>query len=130
MFPQIAGLGRSSTAQEFALRGLDETCAYLRDPILLSRYEEIAAAVAEQLAGGNSVEHLMGGSTDALKLASSVTLFRAAASHLATHASADFTPLAQLCDAILQRTAVQGHGPCQFTVERCAGSAPSWFLQL
>src|SRR6266566_5091310 len=80
IFPQIEGLGRSSTARSYALRDLDEACTYLRDPVLRSRYEEISAAVEEQLAGGVSVEHLMGGSTDALKLASSLTLFRAAAS--------------------------------------------------
>ena len=83
IFPQLDGLGRSSTARSFALRDLDEACAYLRDPLLRERYEEITAAVAEQLAGGVAVERLMGGSTDALKLASSITLFRAAATRLA-----------------------------------------------
>ena len=78
VFPQIDGLGRSSAEEEFALRGPDEACTCLGDPILRSRYEEIAPAVAEQLVGGISVEHLMGASTDALKLASSATLFRAA----------------------------------------------------
>lgn len=119
VFPQIEGLGRSSTAQEFSLHDLDEACAYLRDPTLRSRYAEIAAAVAEQLAAGVPVERLMGGATDALKLASSVTLFRAAALRLAPHESA-FTGLAQICDGILQRTAAQGYGPCPFTLERCA----------
>jgi uncharacterized protein (DUF1810 family) len=118
-FPQIEGLGRSSTAREFALRDLNEACDYLRDPILRSRYAEIAAAVAEQLAEGIPVELLMGGAADALKLASSVTLFRAAASRLAQHES-DFAALAQICEGILQRTASEGYGPCQFTIERCA----------
>lgn len=124
VFPQIEGLGRSSTAQEFALHDLDEACAYLRDPILRSRYSEIAAAVAEQLAAGVPVEHLMGGDTDALKLASSVTLFRAAASRLSQHGP-EFTGLAQICDGILRRTAAQGYGPCRFTTGRCAGSSPT-----
>ena len=71
IFPQLDGLGRSSTARSYSLRDLDEACAYLRDPLLGPRYEEITAAVAERLANGASVEDLMGGSTDALKLVSS-----------------------------------------------------------
>ena len=54
----------------------------MRDPILRARYEEIAAAVSEQLGRGIRVEDLMGGRTDALKLVSSLTLFRAAAEQL------------------------------------------------
>lgn len=119
VFPQIEGLGRSSTAQEFSLRDLDAACAYLRDPILRSRYAEIAATAAEQLAAGVPLKRLMGGSTDALKLASSATLFHAAAARLTLHES-DFAGLARICDGILQATAQQGYGPCQFTLERCA----------
>src|SRR6266700_354135 len=78
IFPQIEGLGRSSTARAYALRDLDEACAYLRDPILRARYEEIVAAVSEQLTRGIGVENLMASRTDALKLVSSLTLFRAA----------------------------------------------------
>ena len=63
----------------------------------------------------------MGGSTDAYKLVSSLTLFRAAANHLAQNeAGADFTRLAQTCDSILERTAAQGYPPCAFTLARCA----------
>src|SRR3954465_10447497 len=77
IFPQIEGLGRSSTARTYALRDLAEACDYLRDPLLRARYEEITGAVSEQLARGISLEDLMGGRTDALKLVSSLTLFRA-----------------------------------------------------
>src|SRR5438094_6421135 len=79
IFPQIEGLGRSSMARDYAIRDLDEACAYLRDPILRARYEEIVAAVSEQLVRGIRLEHLIRGRTDALKLGSSPTLFRAAA---------------------------------------------------
>src|SRR6266576_6693392 len=71
IFPQIEGLGRSSTARAYAVQDLGEACAYLRDPILRERYEEIVAAVSDQLPRGIRVEDLMGGRTDALKLASS-----------------------------------------------------------
>src|SRR6476469_10919092 len=66
IFPQIEGLGRSSTARAYALQDLGEACAYLRDPILRARYEEIVAAVSEQLGRAIRVEDLMGGRTDAL----------------------------------------------------------------
>ena len=126
VFPQLDGLGHSSTARSFALRDLEEACAYLRDTVLRARYEEIAGAVEEQLAGGNSIENLMGGSTDALKVASSLTLFRAAASRLAQCESGyDVTRLAERCDLILQRIAAQGYEPCRFTIERCTGPSPN-----
>ena len=124
VLPQIAGLGRSSTAQQFALRDLDEACANLRDPVLRSRCEEIVIAVAEQLARGISVDDLMGGSTDALKLASSATLFRAAASQLARRElDPEFSGLAHLCDDLLRQTAIHGYGACAFTPARCEGLA-------
>src|SRR5205823_9756527 len=83
IFPQFEGLGRSSMARAYAMRDLNEACAYLRDPILRARYEEIVAAVSEQLTHGTRVENLMGSQIDALKLVSSLTLFRAAAEQLA-----------------------------------------------
>lgn len=43
-----------------------------------ARYEEITAAVSDQLARGVALEDLMGSRLDALKLVSSLTLFRAA----------------------------------------------------
>src|SRR5437879_11177144 len=77
IFPQIEGLGRSSTARAYAIQDLGEACDYLRDPILFARYEEILAAVGEQLTRRIRLEDLMGGRIDALKLVSSLTLFRA-----------------------------------------------------
>src|SRR5438874_13050014 len=88
IFPQIEGLGRSSMARDYAIRDLDEACAYLRDPLLRARYEEIVAAVSEQLVRGLRLEALMGSRIDALKLVSSLTLFRAAAEPLARERSA------------------------------------------
>jgi uncharacterized protein (DUF1810 family) len=120
IFPQLDGLGRSSTARTYALRDLDEACEYLRDPLLRQRYEEIAWCVAGYLARGVPLEELMGGAIDASKLVSSVTLFRTAAMRLMKNeGSADFGPLAQTCDAILERTGSQGYPPCEFTLGRC-----------
>jgi len=122
IFPQIEGLGHSSTAREYALRDLAEACAYLRDPILRQRYGEMADAVHEQLTRGVTVDQLMGGRTDALKLASSVTLFRAAAQRMAVE-DPTFSALAHRCDLILQQTSAQGFGPCEFTLARIEGEA-------
>jgi uncharacterized protein (DUF1810 family) len=114
IFPQLAGLGRSGVARYYGVRDLQEACEYLRDPVLRARYDEITVAVVEQLEAGVPVERLMGGSIDALKLASSATLFSAAASRLADDA------LARRCDAILRITTVQGYPTCSFTVEQLA----------
>ena len=86
-FPPVAGLGRSGSHSILWCPGPEEACEYLRDPVLRARYDEMAAAVAEQLEAGVPVERLMGGSIDALKLASSATLFSAAASRLADEPS-------------------------------------------
>ena len=121
IFPQIDGLGRSATARAYALRDFAEACEYLRDPVLRSRYDEIAQAVAEQLGRGAPIEELMGSETDAFKLVSSVTLFRAAAL-IQSKAGPDWKRLAQCCGAILERTAAQGYPPCAYTLERCTES--------
>ena len=45
IFPQIAGLGRSPTAQHYAIRSLDEAQAYLAHPILGARLHECIKAL-------------------------------------------------------------------------------------
>lgn len=77
VFPQLAGLGRSSTAQHFAVGSLAEARAYLAHPVLGGRLRE-CAAVLTGLAGSRSAEDVFGG-VDALKLRSSMTLFARAA---------------------------------------------------
>jgi uncharacterized protein (DUF1810 family) len=125
IFPQIEGLGRSSTARAYAIRDLAEACEYLRDPLLRARYEEIAGAVSEQLAHGRALEDLMGGRTDALKLVSSLTLFRAAAQSLAGE-DPTLDSLAQRCDSILRQTSVQGYQPCAQTLTLVTTSCGAW----
>jgi uncharacterized protein (DUF1810 family) len=119
IFPQIEGLGRSSTARAYAIRDLGEACAYLRDPILRARYEEIVAAVSEQLVRGMRVEDLMASRTDALKLASSLTLFRAAAEQLAREDPL-YASLAERFATLLGQTTKQGYPTCDFTLARIA----------
>jgi uncharacterized protein (DUF1810 family) len=117
VFPQIEDLGRSSTARLYVMRDLSEACAYLRDPILRARYEEIVAAVSEQLGRGIRIEDLMGGRTDALKLVSSLTLFRAAAEQLGRE-NPTFASLAERLAALLAQTSAQGYPVCDFTLAR------------
>ena len=123
IFPQIEGLGLSSTARDYAMRDLGEACAYLRDPILRARYEEIVDAVSQQLGRGIRVEHLMASRTDALKLVSSLTLFRAAAEQLA-RADPDYASLAEHLAALLGQTSEQGYSACDFTLARIADGPP------
>jgi uncharacterized protein (DUF1810 family) len=117
ILPQIEGLGHSSTARAYAMRDLGEACAYLRDPILRARYEEIVATVSEQLARGIRMEDLMGSQIDALKLVSSLTLFRAAAEQLAREGPV-YASLAERLAIVLGQTSGQGYPACDFTLAR------------
>ncbi|SFO42875.1 Uncharacterized protein, DUF1810 family [Geodermatophilus obscurus] len=72
VFPQVAGLGRSPTAQHYAISGLDEARAYLAHPVLGPRLVECAQALLD-LPGDDATAVL--GPVDAMKLRSSVTLF-------------------------------------------------------
>jgi uncharacterized protein (DUF1810 family) len=123
ILPQIGGLGHSSTARAYAIRDLGEACAYLRDPILRARYEEIVATVSEQLARGIRMEDLMGSQIDALKLVSSLTLFRAAAEQLAPE-NPVYSSLAERLAALLGQTSGQGYPACDFTLARIADEPP------
>ncbi|MCB1365880.1 MAG: DUF1810 domain-containing protein [Rhodobacteraceae bacterium] len=74
VFPQLAALGRSQTAQRFGLSGPDEAAAYLGDARLRARLVQAARLVLTH-PGKDAADIL--GSIDALKLRSSMTLFSA-----------------------------------------------------
>jgi uncharacterized protein (DUF1810 family) len=76
VFPQVAGLGRSAMAQEYALDSLDEARAYLAHPVLGRRLLDCCSALLN-LPGGDPGAVL--GQVDATKLRSSMTLFERAA---------------------------------------------------
>ena len=76
VFPQIDGLGRSSTARRYAISGLAEAKAYLADDTLGPRLLECAQALLS-LAANNPTAVL--GYPDDLTARSSMTLFEAAA---------------------------------------------------
>ena len=123
VFPQLAGLGQSSTAVYYGLAGVQEASDYLRDRVLGERLVAAAAAVRTHLADVHgrqvSLEDLMGSEIDALKLISCMTLFRQVAIALYTEdAQPEFTTMADHADAILAAAAAQGYAPCMYTEEQ------------
>jgi uncharacterized protein (DUF1810 family) len=75
VFPQLAGLGHSATARRYAICSVAEARAYLAHPVLGPRLTECARIVAGLT--DRTAEQIFGG-IDALKLRSSMTLFRLA----------------------------------------------------
>jgi uncharacterized protein (DUF1810 family) len=72
VFPQLAGLGRSSTARFYGIGSLDEARAYLAHPVLGERLDLCTRIV---LASEASSLHAIFGSPDDLKFRSCMTLF-------------------------------------------------------
>jgi uncharacterized protein (DUF1810 family) len=72
IFPQILGLGHSSTARFYGIADIDEAQAFLAHPILGPRLIEISQAL---LALKNRSAVSIFGDIDALKVRSSMTLF-------------------------------------------------------
>jgi uncharacterized protein (DUF1810 family) len=76
VFPQLAGLGASAMARQYALGSLDEARAYVAHPVLGPRLRDCAALV---LAAPEADAHRIFGSPDDLKFRSCLTLFARAA---------------------------------------------------
>lgn len=76
IFPQIAGLGQSSTARYYSIRDLEEAREYYAHPVLGQRLREISGVLLE-LRGSDPVAVF--GGIDSMKLKSSMTLFAMAA---------------------------------------------------
>ena len=72
IFPQIAGLGHSATAQYYAIRSLSEACAYLDHDLLGPRLRRCVEAL-QTLPSPDAIRVF--GPVDAMKLRSSLTLF-------------------------------------------------------
>ncbi len=76
VFPQISGLGRSQTSRMYAIASRAEAAAYLAHPVLGPRLIE-SARILTKLTDASAEDVF--GSTDAIKLRSSMTLFARAA---------------------------------------------------
>ena len=72
VFPQVAGLGHSPTAQAYAIADLAEARAYLAHGVLGPRLRECCRALLDL--DDVSAERVLG-EVDAIKLRSSMTLF-------------------------------------------------------
>ena len=76
IFPQIDGLGFSSTTKYYAIKSLEEARQYLNHPVLGARLLQCAGLVLA-VEGKSALEIF--GSPDDMKLKSSMTLFAQAA---------------------------------------------------
>ena len=72
IFPQVLGLGYTSTSISYGIKNLDEATAYLNHPVLGQRLVEISNAL---LALETNDAKKIFGSPDHMKLRSSMTLF-------------------------------------------------------
>ena len=72
IFPQLRGLGHSSTSQFYAINDISEAKAFLAHPVLGRRLREITEALL--LVEGKTAEEIFG-FPDVLKLRSCATLF-------------------------------------------------------
>lgn len=124
IFPQLSGLGASWMAQRYEIDGVDEAARYLEHPVLGPRLLEITKVVREGLRDGVRVVDLMGSRIDALKLVSSLTLFRDVASRLSAGGGGGVcADLAATATDVLAATEAQGYPPCQFTLAYLQGRA-------
>ncbi len=105
IFPQVAGLGSSPTAQHYAIRDRGEARAYLEHAILGPRLVECAEAVLA-VTGATAAEVF--GHPDDLKLRSSATLF------------AEISPPGSVFDRLLAKYFDGNRDP--LTLERLAQS--------
>lgn len=72
IFPQLRGLGMSSTAHIYGISGLEEAKAYLDHPVLSVRLYELCAALLQHK---DKNAYDIFGDVDGMKLKSSMTLF-------------------------------------------------------
>ena len=75
IFPQIQGLGRSSTAQYYAISDIEEAVEFLSDPYLGDNLRAISKVLLSK--STNDAVDIFG-YIDAMKLKSSMTLFHVA----------------------------------------------------
>ena len=91
VFPQLEGLGRSSTARFYGISGQEEAVAYLENDILRERLVECAEIL---LAVNHRSLFEIFGNPDQIKFCSSMTLFEAVRPDMATFSDC----LAKYCD--------------------------------
>lgn len=88
IFPQISGLGKSSTSKYYSIKSAEEAEAYLAHPVLGERLDECCEIL---LNTEKSSANAIFGSPDDVKLQSSMTLF------------AEISPENELFEKVLQK---------------------------
>ena len=120
IFPQVNGLGVSTTSRRYAIRSVIEAEAFLTHPVLGHRYRQCVDAVWQQVVEGcTSLRDLFGMPDDA-KLVSSLTLFAGVARRL-DPAQPDLATFVTRADEILQAAYAQGLARCTVTESFIAG---------
>ncbi|MCJ7600590.1 MAG: DUF1810 domain-containing protein [Desulfobulbaceae bacterium] len=72
VFPQVVGLGRTSTAEKYSIKSIEEAKAYIAHPVLGNRLQECTKLVVNIV--GRTANQIFGFPDD-LKFRSSMTLF-------------------------------------------------------
>jgi len=109
VFPQVSGLGLSSTSVHYAIGSVAEARAFLDHPILGERFRRIVDAVWHQVVERGVTVHDLFGSPDDAKLVSSLTLFAGVASEQ------ENDPFLSHAGEILRSADAQGLGRCTTT---------------
>ncbi len=118
VFPVLAGVSRSTTAVRFALPDVDAAAEYLRHPDLRARLVEAVKTVHDKVCvEAADVVTLMGGTVDAQKLVSCLSLFRSVARAAAAGADDldDLAGLASHAHEIVEEAVRQGVPLCDVT---------------
>lgn len=100
VFPQLQGLGSSSTARHYAIASLDEARAYLAHPVLGERLREYTRLVNQ--VQRRSAEDIFG-YPDYLKFRSCMTLFAYAAGERSLAGGAPASATAGVFSAALEK---------------------------
>jgi uncharacterized protein (DUF1810 family) len=119
IFPQVAGLGSSSTAAHYAIRDRAEAEAFLADPVLGVGYRRLVDAVWQQVIGADTTIRALFGRPDDQKLVSSLTLFADVAATLGD----DWAQMVTQANELLDRAQTQGLPRCATTQRILAADA-------
>jgi len=119
IFPQVTGLGYSSTAAHYAIRDRAEAEAFLVDPVLGVGYRRLVDAVWQQVIRADTTIRALFGRPDDQKLVSSLTLFADVAATLGD----DWAQMVTQADELLDRAHTQGLPRCATTQRFLAADA-------
>jgi uncharacterized protein (DUF1810 family) len=78
IFPIVKGLGKSETAQYYAIESLNEAVSFIEHPYLGENYSKCLEAILRHL--GEDIQVILGSGVDKWKFRASLTLFEQATS--------------------------------------------------